>query len=146
MNWVKINYLPNMIKRQYTTPDLYEQTISSIKLDHGQIPSSIDFDINLLIIDPGGIILNDNNHLSKIINGYSVSIKPEHIITMSCIWNRARHIFNKDDEKVFRIYLNELECLVINELMYKKTASWLAENYPYGLLSVSNIKDKLEVL
>ncbi len=147
MSWIRKNYIPdNPVKYHITHPD------ASISVDHNILKEhdcllSNEEDVDTLIIDPGGSLIMSNEPITNVIDGLSVSVKPEHISGANIIWSsNAFELPQLTDsgEKVFVVSMDTFNCAAMPESTYVKIGAWLASLSAIGYSALVELSVALE--
>jgi hypothetical protein len=102
-------------------------------------------ELDVLHIDPGGMIMVLNEPKEKVFQGSRVAVKPEHILNASLVWNRHRILDEAlpSGEKVIKVYLSRLEVAVVPESLYNEIGAWLALSKGEGYVARMEIVEAM---
>jgi len=144
MKWIRLIYFPEPIKTHIVHCDVLDVTKRDILSRHGKEPQEEIAEISLRV-DPGGMIMMNNDPMDKDFDGANISVKPEHILNATHRWTRHRILNEKTSsgELVYKVYLSEFCVATVPEKIYFEVGAWLAGNEAEGHVSRAELSEIL---
>ena len=135
----RLSYLEHGLKNHVVCgKDLVDVVVLDTKVKHQCEPTSIS-DREEVIIDPGGMLDMRSKYLSKEINGFKFSVKPEHVGLAGSIWANSKRDLGESSIKVYQDY----SCICVDKDTYLKVCEWLVSLADVGLKARMDIYERI---
>jgi hypothetical protein len=137
--WKKMDY-GFQVKNHYTTEDLLMELELYISENYQKKPIKCS-EIKELHLDPGGMIFMRSEFLKTTIDGFSISVRPELLLTTIYVW--AKRIKKIKEKGIVKIYFNNFDVIVLPESLYYKIGAWLTSQKSAAYIARQEMENAL---
>lgn len=145
MSWKVIDYGFSGVKIHIVHDSVSDIVIRDVTANH-HIVNIDESKLDVLSLDPGGMIMLDGNRHKVEIDGLKMSIRTELVMSAIDMWGKKRFLGEhlQSGEQICKVYFSKFLVIVVPLGTYNKIESWLKSKESDGVEALAEVSKALK--